>query len=201
MKKYLLLVLLLLPAAVLNAQTYEQQILQYRAQYRRELVSDSRSPLSPDDTVYLRFYAPNEQYRVTAHFKRTPDAKAFAMATHTGKTKQYRTYGIVSFQLHGERYTLHIYQGLELMKKPGLADYLFIPFNDGTNNETTYGGGRYLDIRIGDIKHGKLVLDFNKAYNPYCAFGGGFSCPIPPDENKLAQKIEAGEMNFGKNVE
>ena len=68
---------------------------------------------------------------------------------------------------------------------------LFLPFQDSSAD--SYGGGRYLDIRTGDIRDGKLVLDFNRCYNPYCAYKEGYSCPIPPVENRLPVAIEAGE--------
>jgi uncharacterized protein (DUF1684 family) len=84
------------------------------------------------------------------------------------------------------------------MKKPGLKDYLFVPFTDLTNYATTYAGGRYLELRTGEIKNGQVVLDFNKSYNPYCAYADGYACPIPPDANRLPVAVAAGEMMFGK---
>ena len=60
----------------------------------------------------------------------------------------------------------------------------------------SYGGGRYLDLRMKEIEGDKIYLDFNKAYNPFCAFSAGYSCPIPPKENHLKVAIEAGEKNF-----
>lgn len=95
---------------------------------------------------------------------------------------------------------LEVYQSPALMQKEELKDYLFIPFNDLTNYETTYAGGRYLDISRKDIKNNQVVIDFNKCYNPYCAYASGYSCPIPPAANKLNAKIEAGEKMFGKEV-
>jgi len=184
-----------------HAQTYNQQIDSFRHAYKMDFLSDSHSPLKAADTGFLRFYAPDKKYAVSAIFSHTPDSKPFNIATHSGKTKPYRQYGTATFQLDGKEYKLAIYQGLDLLKKPELKDYLFIPFNDLTNYETTYAGGRYLDLRIGDIKAGRVVLDFNKVYNPYCAFADGYSCPIPPDENKLQVRIEAGEKVFGKKVD
>ena len=85
-------------------------------------------------------------------------------------------------------------RNIDLSKKPGYANYLFVPITDLTNGEETYGGGRYIDLR-GPL--GKVVeLDFNKAYNPYCAYGGKYSCPIPPIENHLGLRIEAGVKAF-----
>jgi uncharacterized protein (DUF1684 family) len=90
---------------------------------------------------------------------------------------------------------------MALMKKKGLRDYLFIPFSDPTNYVTTYGGGRYMELRTGNIKKDSVIIDFNKCYNPYCAYSDGYSCPIPPDANKLPVAIQAGEMLFKKPTE
>jgi hypothetical protein len=83
-----------------------------------------------------------------------------------------------------------VYQNLGLLKNPEYEDYLFLPFNDYTNGNETYGGGRYLDVRI--PKGNTMVLDFNKAYNPYCAYTYGYSCPVPPRGNSLETEINAG---------
>ena len=91
---------------------------------------------------------------------------------------------------------LTLYRSVALSMLPDYKDYLFLPFTDETNGTETYGGGRYIDMRDGDIKDGKVVIDFNRAYNPYCAFSGGYACPKPPDENHLPMAIQAGEKQF-----
>ena len=78
-------------------------------------------------------------------------------------------------------------------------DHLFIPFTDATSGEETYESGRYIDLEIKDIKGDRVLLDFNRAYNPYCAYvTGKFNCPIPPIENRLKIAIPAGEKSFSK---
>ena len=89
-----------------------------------------------------------------------------------------------------------MYQNQDLTKKDGFDNYLFLPFLDDTNGEESYGGGRYIDLRI--PKNDELVIDFNKAYNPYCAYNEKYSCPIVPRENYLALKVEAGVKVFKK---
>jgi uncharacterized protein (DUF1684 family) len=89
---------------------------------------------------------------------------------------------------------VNIYQSKETQAIPGYRDYLFIPFKDMTNGESTYGGGRYIDMRMGDIRDGSVIIDFNKCYNPWCMYSDGYNCPIPPLENHLEVPIEAGEM-------
>lgn len=198
MKLFVCSALLVLGAYRSYAQSYQDEIVRWREHYKQEFLTDSHSPLKADDTGFLRFYAPDEQYRVKAAFVLTPQSKPFSIETHSGKKKPYRCYGRLQFDVNGKKCSLEVYQGLDLIKKPELKDYLFIPFTDLTNNETTFGGGRYIDLKTGDIQDGSLLLDFNKAYNPYCAFGEGYSCPIPPDANKLQVRIEAGEKLFGR---
>ena len=118
------------------------------------------------------------------------------MQTHSNDARQYRVYAIAAFRLRGKSLKLRIYESIPAT--PGGEVHQFIPFNDLTNYETTYGGGRYIDLAPGDLKDGKLTLDFNKAYNPDCAFAEGYSCPIPPVENKLRVRVEAGELLFGR---
>lgn len=79
------------------------------------------------------------------------------------------------------------------------ADHLFIPFTDMTSGEESYENGRYIDLSIADVESGHFTIDFNKAYNPYCAYVSDlYNCPIPPKENHLSIKIKAGEMKYGK---
>jgi uncharacterized protein (DUF1684 family) len=86
------------------------------------------------------------------------------------------------------------------MLKEEYKNYLFIPFTDATSGTHTYEGGRYIDISIPEITDNKIIIDFNKAYNPYCCYTPGYSCPIPPKENALTIAINAGEMKYTKSV-
>ncbi len=79
-------------------------------------------------------------------------------------------------------------------------DHLFLPFTDLTSGEESYGGGRYIDLETTGIINNRLVIDFNKAYNPYCTYSDGYNCPIPPRENDLPVAIRAGEKAFAKPV-
>jgi hypothetical protein len=87
-----------------------------------------------------------------------------------------------------------------LLAREETRDYLFIGFTDMTSAAETYGAGRYIDCVTGDIRGNTMLLDFNKAYNPYCAYAAGYNCPIPPRENDLPVAILAGEKNYGKKV-
>jgi uncharacterized protein (DUF1684 family) len=99
-------------------------------------------------------------------------------------------YGELAFSLNGKEFKLNIYQNLGLINKEGYEDYLFLPFLDETNGIESYGGGRYVDARIPE--GATMIIDFNKAYNPYCAYNHKYSCPIPPKENHLDIKVLAG---------
>jgi uncharacterized protein (DUF1684 family) len=95
---------------------------------------------------------------------------------------------------------LTIYQSQSLLGLDEYKDYLFLPFADDSNEDSTYESGRYLDLRLGDIAGDIIRIDFNKAYNPYCAYvSDKYNCPIPPVENRLPVRLEAGEKRFLKN--
>lgn len=112
------------------------------------------------------------------------------MKTTTDRLPEYVKYGELHFQYQGQPYVLSVFRNLELSRKAGFENYLFIPFNDSTNGFETYGGGRYLDFRIPDSS--QVTLDFNLCYHPYCAYNHHYSCPIPPPENKLPFHVRAG---------
>jgi uncharacterized protein len=114
------------------------------------------------------------------------------MATTTDRAPLYQQYAIVSFILNGKKEALRIYQSQDSKFNFEYKDYLFLPFKDTTNGTSTYEGGRYIDVFISNIINKTIVLDFNKAYNPYCAYNHDYSCPIPPLENHLNSAIKAG---------
>ena len=183
---------------LLSAQTYTEKLEEHREKYISDFLTDEHSPLTKKDIKHLDFYAIDSTYAVTGMITLTPDAIPFDMATSLGIIKRYVQYGTITFQLHDSTFTLSIYQSMKLREQDEYKDYLFVPFNDNTNNNETYGGGRYMDFRMGEIADGKLLVDFNKAYNPYCAYSGGYACPVPPAENKLNTNIKAGEKQYKK---
>lgn len=199
--KHLFFFALLAFVHFLNAQqsdsSYTDIIARHRQVYKEHFITETRSPLTEADTSLLDFFSPDPEWRVTARFERTPDAQPFEMPTYSGKSARYQQYGTLTFEKKGKTHSLAVYQNLRFMTSQKYFDYLFLPFNDLTNDDTTYGGGRYLDLRTGDISaDGYLVLDFNKCYNPWCAYSDGFNCPIPPKDNQLYIAVPAGEKNF-----
>ncbi len=173
--------------------------IDFQKELNEEYANPETSPLDKEDLEEFKgldFYKINPEFMVEAEFIRTPMESPFVMKTSTGREPSYVKYGEVYFTLKGKDYKLNVYQGLELRKDPDYYDYLFLPFNDLTNGRTTYGNGRYLDLRIPEGKN--IKLDFNKAYNPYCAYSSKYSCPIPPEENNLDTEILAGVKVFDK---
>ena len=163
---------------------------QFRAQKDDFFQHDWQSPLEADQRqnfTGLKYYPENSALRLTLPIEPHADQAIVTMVTSTGSAREYVKYGQFSFEVNGEAATLHVYQDPE-------AEYFFLPFVDATAPAETYGAGRYLDIEsIGD---GEFLIDFNYAYNPYCAYNDKWSCPIPPKENRLKVRIEAGEKNF-----
>ena len=181
--------------------TYAQKDVAAAEKFQSELnksYADSlKSPLMKDDLKHFKgldFYPIDEKYIVEAIFIRTKKEKSFKMKTTTNRTPIYKKYGELHFSIDGKELKLNVYQNVDLKKKPGFDDYLFLPFSDLTCGKDSYIGGRYIDMQI--PKSGKVIIDFNQAYNPYCAYNYEYSCPIVPLENDLDIEINAGVKKF-----
>ena len=199
MKFKFFLPICLLFSTFLGAQDYAAAIENHREEYKKDFLTNERSPLKTEEALsHLRFFDANAKYKVTATLEKTPKAKPFKISTFSGVTKPYIQYGWLKFNIDGKDLQLAVYQNLKLRIMPKYKESLFVPFKDLTNGDTSYGGGRYIDLEMSDFKGGKIELDFNKAYNPWCHYSDGYSCPIPPAENHLDAKIEAGERNYAK---
>lgn len=174
-------------------------ILRFQEGMNAEFKNPETSPL-PDryraDFEALDFFAPDTNYRVRAKLVRTPEALPFHMSTTTNRTSEEVVYGIVHFYLNGSKHQLEVYKSVHPEADGEGEDYLFLPFLDDTNGNETYGGGRYLDLSV--PKGDSLTLDFNKAYNPYCAYNKKYSCPIVPKVNRLHTEIRAGVKAYDK---
>ncbi len=178
-------------------KTEEQTAQAFQTEINADYANPEESPLTAEDLrtfKSLDFYPINTKYRVEASFVRTPNEKTFKMKTSTTRTPEYVKYGELQFLLDGKSCKLNLYQNIELIKKEGYADYLFLPFFDLTCGKESYIGGRYLDLRIPNGE--TMIVDFNKAYNPYCAYNHKYSCPVVPLENNLEVAIEAGVKKF-----
>lgn len=168
----------------------------FRAEVDDFMEYHTQSPLTDEQGEHfsgLDHYDEDSDYHLELEVDRFPkDDPIFEMQTSTGDTQRYRRWGRVTFEVEGQEASLVIYTD------PYAGD-LFLPFKDATNGRETYGAGRYLDShrpglrKLGDSR---VELDFNYAYNPYCAYNEAYSCPLPPAENWLKAPIRAGEKKF-----
>ena len=169
----------------------------FQTELNKSYADSLKSPLTKEDLKAFKgldFFSINEKYIVEATFIRTKKEKPFGMKTTTSRTPLYKKYGELYFEIDGKAFKLNVYQNVDLNKKPGYEDYLFLPFSDLTCGKESYIGGRYVDMKI---QKGKTwTIDFNKAYNPYCAYNYEYSCPIVPLENDLNIEILAGVKKF-----
>ena len=150
---------------------------------------DPQSPLDPAQQrtfIGLQYYPENLALRFDAKVKRFAGREVVPMQTSTGEVREYLKYGKFDFEVDGRSAVLTVYSS-------GNGE-AFLPFTDATSGNETYGAGRYLELinRGGD----RFSVDFNLAYNPWCAYSPRYSCPIPPLENRLQVPIRAGEKDF-----
>lgn len=150
--------------------------------------TDSQSPLTPTQKsgfVGLKYFHENKELRLELKVEKFPEQELLQMQTSTGDVQSYTRYGSLKFKVDGQATELTLYSS---------HHGYFLPFVDSQAGEITYGAGRYLDPE--QLPNGKFLIDFNLAYNPYCAYNESYSCPIPPAENRLSVPIKAGEKNF-----
>jgi len=187
-------------SVAIGAQTFygTTDIKTYRNGRDGELRDKEKSPLKKVDFpkyTGLNYYPLDFSYRVFAKFKRTKDEKRLSIPTSSGKIKRYVKYAVLKFEVRDKPYTLDVYHVEKSARKGEYKHLLFIPFKDLTNGRGSYGGGRYLFIN--DTKKSEVILDFNLASNPSCAYGSDrYSCPIPPRANHLKTRIKAGEKIY-----
>jgi len=171
---------------------YTEEIQAYRQEKDEYLKNSPRSPLSlgvQQKFDGLEYYPISEDYRFELILHENPSPEEIIMDTSDGQSRQYYDIGYLEFEVQGQSAQIHIYQS---SRNP---DHYFVPFRDETSGKETYGAGRYLDI---EKVAGKFQLDFNKSYNPFCAYSDAYSCPLPPMDNWLDLPIKAGEKSFKK---
>ena len=175
-------------------------LTEYQRQVNNYFKDASVSPLKPKDLKNfqgLDFFEFDSIYVVKAKIEETKESLPFKMKTTTDIPADVRKYADLFFQITDKEFELSVYENLEYEGVEGYENYLFLPFLDETNENETYGGGRYLDLFLNGTD--SIIIDFNKAYNPKCVYDENFSCPIVPRKNFLNSRIEAGVKNFIKN--
>jgi len=166
--------------------------------FRNKYVNE-HEVIKGEDQKLLRFYPMDESYCIKARFEKAKEEPWFKIETSGAEKKLYRVYGTLYFAIRDTALTLQVHQSQGLLAIPKYANYLLIAFTDKTSGEETYENGRYIDASIAEMENGVYMLDFNKAYNPYCAYVSNiYNCPLPPKENDLKVFIRSGEMKFGK---
>lgn len=192
--KYLLTLIVILTSLFSNAQT-EKSRISFQNELNLQYGNKKTSPLSSREIKSFKgipFYEWKKEYAVVASLELTPKAPLFKISTTTSRAPLYQQYAIATFILNGKKEELRIYQSQESKFNFEYKDYLFLAFKDTTNGTETYEGGRYVDVFISNIINNTIIIDFNKAYNPYCAYNHDYSCPVPPTENHLNSPIKAG---------
>ncbi len=147
---------------------------------------------NPDEFTPLKYFPPDIRYKLTAELIPVKNKKPVVLSTNDGKQQQYVEYAYADFDLDGYHNRLLI---LEVLDTGPIRGKLFLAFGDETSAGETYGAGRYIDV-VKVPGANTITLDFNKAYNPYCAYVEKYSCPFPPPENLLKVAIRAGEKVY-----
>jgi uncharacterized protein (DUF1684 family) len=169
-------------------------VLRERISRDEAFKSGESSPLLPEDRAGFRglaYFPIDRGLRFAVRLQRYSSPKQVRLGTNTGEIRTGLRYGYFDFQVGDQACRLQAYR---LDDTPGSAPYLFVPFRDATSGRETYGSGRYIDLK--ENTSGIYELDFNRAYNPSCAYNDEFSCPVPPGENALKVAIRAGEKAF-----
>jgi hypothetical protein len=177
---------------------WQAQLSREREEKDQRFRTGPDTPLLSEDVASfkgLEYWAPDPAYRFAGRIERYPSAERFTILSTTGKKRPCERYGWLSFELRGKKCRLQVYRLLDVGDHPGVEG-LFLPFTDETTGRESYPAGRYVDLEgPGD---GPYVLDFNRAYNPLCAYGAPerYACPVTPSENRLAVRLEAGERGY-----
>jgi uncharacterized protein (DUF1684 family) len=137
----------------------------------------------------LKYFAPDPKYRIRVNLQRYSRPETVTLVTSTGTQQKFHRVGYFEFEIDGRKLRLQAYRSAERVDNE-----LFIAFKDGTSGKESYGAARYLDLEI--TQDDSYEIDFNYAYNPYCAYSADYVCPLPPRENWLDIEIRAGEKNY-----
>lgn len=175
----------------ISIEDYQKQVTKERQQKDNYFKTNSESPiLDKSHFSGLSYFPADPSYRINARLEPFADkTQKMVVKLSDGSEEIYEKYAHAVFSLQGTVYRLLI------VKQNGNFSILF---KDATSNKETYGGGRYIDLQPEAINGSELTLDFNAAYNPYCAYNPNYACPLPPDENTLDIPIPAGEKYIHK---
>lgn len=200
MKIFISISLLFFSLLSFSQSDYEKEIKAFQDTINKQYADTTESPLLKEDLAGFKgldFFPVDEKYRVNAKFVKVFNPIPFKMRTTTERAPVYIRYAELHFELNGKAVKLHVYQSQALLEKEEYKDFLFLAFTDLTNGKTSYGGGRYIDLKIPEGN--EIIIDFNKSYNPYCAYNHKYSCVVPPADNYIDLEIKAGVMKYQEN--
>ncbi len=183
------------PPELSHGFDYASALVEQRREKDAAFKGGDQSPLTAAEKATfkgLNYYPPDEKLRFHLKLNRYPVPQRVRIGTNTGEIRSGLRYGYFDFDVDGQPCRLQVYR---LDDDPAQREpSLFIPFRDATSGKETYGAGRYIDLA--ENTSGFYDLDFNRAYNPFCAYAPGYSCPVPPEENRLSVAIRAGEKIY-----
>ncbi len=175
-----------------DEETWARALTRFRQEKDRFFATGSDSPIPAEERHSfsgLRYFDPDPALRIEARLQRYPSPDSVMVATSTGTRQLFNRVGYFDLALAGGQARLHAYQSAE-RDDPSL----FVPFRDATSGGESYGAARYLDL---PVEHNdEYAVDFNYAYNPYCAYSEDYVCPLPPQENWLRAPVRAGEKKY-----
>jgi len=181
-----------------NNDSLQTAFAKYCGQKDADFKSDPSSPLLPEDKAIfknLEYFEYDSAWRFKGPLiQHQPPDSTTILGSKEGDIRPALKYGYFELSINGQIHRLQVIKILP--RKAGQSDYLFFGFRDQTNDDETYGGGRYIELE--PLADGDFIVDFNYAYNPYCAYNHRYSCAIPPLENTLPVKVSAGEKIFKK---
>lgn len=194
---YALVLLFVFNSGFSQKKFSKSDVVKFQKKLNSEFADSKTSPLMAKDLKTfkgLEFYPISETFFVNATLVKAKGGKVFEMKESGKYTSKYIKYGTLNFKINGKAFKLAVYQNLELIVQEKYKNYLFLPFSDLTSGKQSYIGGRYIDLEI--PKGNTIAIDFNQAYNPYCAYNYEYSCPLVPLENDLKIEIKAGVKDF-----
>jgi hypothetical protein len=178
-----------------SPEAYIEKVEKERERQFKFIKFNVESPLNEEQRrsfQLLTFYDINPLYRVKARLIPIENKKVREVPLTDGSKEKYIEHSYAEFELGGQTNKLLL---LQSVKETDMRNF-FLAFADETSGKETYGGGRFLNVRQ-DGKN-SITIDFNLAYNPYCAYNPDYACPLPPKENLMTIAIEAGEKNYDK---
>lgn len=192
-----LIIIILFSSCSFFSDNYKQDLLLERQSKDNSFLTEKESPFSIEQIASfsgLKYYPVNKKFIFKARLVTFDEEQIIKLKTSTERLPEYIVYGYVFFEYRDKEMRLTAYQSIKHQQDSVHGDLLFLPFTDDNSTITTYGGGRYVDFKIPE--RDIFILDFNKAYNPYCAYNHKWSCVIPPRENALGFAVDAGEKVY-----